>query len=297
MLDPLNPAEIILGTCRVWRGPASGAGWTHSNLLSGMLDGDQGPVCNGNAEIRSMAAAPVTDDPSQPPGSERIYAGMAGFLDGGSLKPGHLFAAAVANDSQAPDAAWTDLYYSPVTNHPASEFQFNPGGFDVSSIYADPHDATGQTVYATVQAISQRSGGQAVLYRSSDAGGHWLDIGANLPDAPANSIVVDPHDARVVYVALDTGVYFTNDVAACSAANAACWNVLGSGLPNAPVTQLKTFSQGAIQLLRASTYGRGLWQVPLVSSGLLRTTVTVSPLALTFAAQQAETIKIGRAHV
>src|SRR5277367_4101534 len=55
MLDPQNTANVIVGTCRVWRGPATGgSGWSSSSQLSGMLDGVGGSYCDGNAEIRSL---------------------------------------------------------------------------------------------------------------------------------------------------------------------------------------------------------------------------------------------------
>jgi len=41
-------------------------------------------------------------------------------------------------------------------------------------------------------------------------------------------------------------------------------------LPNVPVTALKIFHAGATKLLRASTYGRGLWQFPLTTAANFR---------------------------
>jgi len=285
ILDPGNTQDLILGTCRLWRGPASGAGWGTANLLSGMLDADQEPFCDGNAEIRTVAAG-VTQSA---PGSEYLYAGMAGPQDGGGLVPGHLFAAAISSISAPSNTTWTDQYSSPVTNHPTGASQFNPGGFDISSIYADPHDPSGQTVYVTIQGYSGAYVSEPLLYRSTDAGAHWLDISANLPNAPANSVVVDPNNPNIVYVATDTGVYFTQDVSDCIPLASVCWNVMGSGLPNAPVISLMTYNQGATQTLRAATYGRGIWQIDLLTAGTTPTTATVAPASLTFAPQQVET--------
>ena len=48
ILDPQNTANLIVGTCRVWRGPAAnGAAWSGSNALSPMLDTVQNPYCDG----------------------------------------------------------------------------------------------------------------------------------------------------------------------------------------------------------------------------------------------------------
>ena len=57
ILDPADSANMIVGTCRVWRGPASGgSAWSAANVLSPMLDGVSEPNCNGNALVRSLAA-------------------------------------------------------------------------------------------------------------------------------------------------------------------------------------------------------------------------------------------------
>jgi hypothetical protein len=285
ILDPADTSNLILGTCRVWRGPASGTGWSKSNLLSGMLDGVQNGFCNGNAEIRSLAAAPNSAGGS---GAEQLYAGMAGVYDGGGLIPGHVFTAAV-NSNSAANTQWTDISASPVTNHVSAGAQFNSAGFDISSVYADPHDATGQTIYVTVQGSSSVVVSSPLVYRSTDAGAHWSDITANLAPAPANSIVVDPNNANVIYVALDTGAYFTENVGSCTLTGAQCWNVYGSGLPNAPVMRLMVYNQGATQELRAATHGRGVWEVPLATAGVVSTNAVLSPNILTFQAQQLQT--------
>ncbi len=55
-LDSANTSEILIGTCRISRGPANGSGWSAANAISPILDGSGGTVCNGNALIRSIAA-------------------------------------------------------------------------------------------------------------------------------------------------------------------------------------------------------------------------------------------------
>ena len=72
------------------------------------------------------------------------------------------------------------------------------------AIAVDPHDANGATIYATIMGF-----GVPHLYRSTNFGGTWTNLSANLPDAPANAVFIDPNDANTVYVALDTGVYVT----------------------------------------------------------------------------------------
>ena len=292
LLDPALPASVLLGTCRVWRGPASdGTLWSSSNELSPLLAGPQNTSCGGsNPLLRSLAAGgPVSNSgTSANAGSEVLYAGMAGTLDGGLTTAGHLFSTA-SGQTASSSTAWADLALNPVTNDLASNHVFNPGGFDLSSIYADPHDTTGQTVYVTVMGFAGNGINAPHLYRSIDGGAHWLNVSSNLPNAPANSVLVDPNDANTVYLAMDTGVYVTTSITNCTSTN--CWSIYGTGLPNAPAIQLLAApamptGDGRVGELRVSTYGRGLWQLPLLTaSTLTQPAMTLSPTDLTFSAQ------------
>jgi hypothetical protein len=91
-------------------------------------------------------------------------------------------------------------------------------------------------------------------------------------------------------VALDTGVYVTRNINLCTDSSQDCWSPLGTGLPGAPVMQLQALNYGSAAFLRASTYGRGLWQVPLLTAGVTPTSATLSPSTLTFANQAVNTL-------
>ncbi len=302
LLDPALPATVLIGTCRVWRGPVdNGALWSSSNAISSLLAGPQNSSCAAsNPVLRSLAAGDpaITAAAPQNAGSTVLYAGMAGRLDGGGPAfGGHLFATTTANiDTNA--TAWTDLAASPVTNDTSGSGLFNPGGFDLSSIAVDPHDPTGRTIYATVMGFTNNGTNAPHLYSSTDGGAHWLNISSNLPNAPANSVAVDPNDANTVYVALDTGVYVTQAVATCAppgSAPANCWSIYGASLPNAPVVQLAAApdmptGDGRLGELRAATYGRGIWQIPLLNAvSSIQPAISLSPAALTFATQAVAT--------
>ena len=292
LLDPALNTNALVGTCRVWRGPETGGGlWSTSNAISAPLGGLADNFCGGtDATIRSLAAGGQTllSSNAQNSGSPVLYAGISGALAGGSISAGHIFRTASASTAGA-STQWSDLTGNAVTNDTAN--RFNAGGFDVSSIAVDRSDATGLTVYATVQGF-----GYPHVYRSTNGGATWLNISANLPNAPANAVAVDPNNPVVVYVAMDTGVYVAQDVTTCVASTTgttgACWSVYGTALPNAPVTSLVA-SQGigipgavTAGILRAGTYGRGIWQIPLVTAGQAASPVaSFSPASLTFGAQ------------
>lgn len=285
MLDPLDSSQMLLGTCRIWRGPADGMAWTNSNLLSTMLDGVQQSFCNGNQLIQSMSATA-----SGSSGAEQIYAGMTGSGMTG-LAPGHVYTQTIPATPNGP-VPWTDLTENTVTNASGtpSETRFNPDGYGISSLYADPHDPTGMTVYATVQEFVAPMDFSRTLYGSTDGGQQWLNLSNNLPKVPANSVVVDPNDAQIVYVATDAGVWYTLNIASCADFTQPCWNPMGTGLPYSPVLKLRTINEGSNSLLVASTYGRGVWEIPLLSAGTASTAATVSPASLDFGNQQAQTV-------
>jgi hypothetical protein len=286
LIDALDPAQLLVGTCRVWRGPTDGSGWKGSNAISAILDfGQSTGACFGDALISSMAAMAL------PGSTERIYVCMHGSANGGADLAGHVLSA-VFNPASRAMPVWQDLTLGPVTNDGNS---LNKFGMDVSSILIDSHDPTGNTAYLTVAGISNTAGEVRVVYRTTDGGAHWVSLNANLFSAPANSIAVDPGDANTVYIATDQGVYFTTQVESCALNLSNCWSVFGTGMPAAPVVALSASPSGvAAPVLVAATYGRGIWQTPLFTAGTSITAAAVTPPDLTFANQAFGTSSIAQ---
>ena len=162
----------------------------------------------------------------------------------------------------------------------------NKFGMDISSILIDRHDTTGNTAYVTVEGARNSSEVVRTAYSTTDGGAHWTNLTANLPDAPASGMVVDPQNANTVYIATDEGVYFTTEVASCGVVPSNCWSVFGAGLPAAPVVALSASPGNAsLPMLVAATYGRGIWQIPLSTAGTSLTSAVASSTALTFGSQ------------
>ena len=277
LIDPLDNTQLLVGTCRMWRGPVDGSGWTLENAISPILDGVSGlPYCSGDALIRSIAALPLGDR------TEAVYVGTYGTLNGGGILAGHVVKA-VYDPSASGFPAWQDVSFTPVSN---DQVAFNYLRLDISSIFIDPHDPTGSTVYVTVAGAPDADHPIRTIYRTTDGGAHWTEIMSNLPESPANSIVIDPQDANTAYVATDQGVYSTRQVANCGAGSVNCWSVFGAGLPYAPVTQLDAAPpSSASSVLLAGTYGRGIWQIPLWTSGTQNASASVQPTSLSFKSQ------------
>jgi hypothetical protein len=277
LVDPVDSTQLLIGTCQVWRGSAngSGSGW---RTISTILDSGATGACNGDGLIRSMDAMALAD------GSEMIYLGMYGWTSYRANLPGHVWSATF-NPSSSAMPKWNDL-----TPPPTGSNTMNPYHLDISSVFIDPHDPSGNTVYVTVEGVSEPRENVSEVYRSTDGGKSWSDITANLPEAPANSLVVDPQNANTVYVATDQGVWFTTEAENCALSLSNCWSVFGAGLPEAPVVALSAAPVTAsAQVLIAGTYGRGIWQTPLFTAGTSITAAAVTPASLSFPSQVSQT--------
>ena len=288
LVDPVDPTQLLVGTCRVWRGPANGIGWNSSSAISPLLDNPGfTSSCNGDAIIRSIAALPAGE------GQEVIYVGMSGAGDGGGILAGHVLRAVLLPNGEEP--VWTDLTLNPVDND--LQHRMNAYGYDISSIYVDPHDATGNTVYLTVEGMPQTGQKVQTIYRSADGGANWTDLASNLPYSPANAVVVDPQDANTVYVGLDAGVWFTTQAGTggCADPVGACWSEFGTGLPTVPIVGLIASSAAAqSRTLTAASYGRGVWQTPLFTAEIGLTTAQAAPSSLMFNDQAVGTVSSTR---
>lgn len=263
ILDPTTPAMLV-GTCRVWRGPRTGGAFT---ALSPNFDSLGSGTCTGSEvnQVRALAAGGLADSE----GAGVIYATTSGFgpIDGPLSTPtgGHVW---VTTEATTGPAAFMDV----TDNGPQGNI--NPNQFPISAVALDSSDATGRTAYITIMGFT---GGTGHVWKTTNAGTFWTDFTANLPDSPVNAVVVYPPMSQV-YVATDIGVFG-------SSTGSASWTELGPApgpdqtgfLPNVAVTALGVFASGGQQLLRASTYGRGIWQFNLVVTPDFQLRVSDSP--------------------
>lgn len=89
--------------------------------------------------------------------------------------------------------------------------------------------------------------------------------------APAYAVVVDPANRDVVYVGTSVGVWRGT----LKSGPKWDWEVLSTGLPEAPVHDLTITIAGGVRLLRAAITSRGIWELELPSDGTPRTFVRV----------------------
>lgn len=121
----------------------------------------------------------------------------------------------------------------------------------VSAIVFDPRDE--MVVYATYATF-----GGAHVWRSGDGGLTWTSLdgaGAGvLPDAPINTLAVDPRDAARIYAGGDLGLFISTD-----GGQSWAWERGGAGA--AGVEWLVLHQAGDEVALFAFTNGHGVWRL------------------------------------
>ncbi len=90
---------------------------------------------------------------------------------------------------------------------------------------------------------------------STDAGATFTNISANLPAIVARAIVTDDNTPRGIYVGMNIGVYYQLE-------GDASWTAYSDNLPLVGINELEI--QKTAGKLRAATYGRGVWESPIV---------------------------------
>lgn len=89
------------------------------------------------------------------------------------------------------------------------------------------------------------------LYLSENKGATWTNISDNLPNLPITSAAFDPNEPGGIYVGTAVGVFYRNDAIGE-------WIRFNNGLPSVQVRDIDVIAGG--QVLRAATFGRGLWE-------------------------------------
>lgn len=264
MLDLRSSTTMMVGTCRVWRGPRTGGAFV---ALSPNFDSLGTGACSGTEvnQVRALDTGGLTDQT----GSSVVYATTSGL---GPME-GPLQSSAGGRVWVTTDASIGPPGFTDVTGN-GPQGCINPNQYPVSGVAIDTSNSSGNTAYVTIMGFT---GGPGHVWKTTNAGATWTDFTANLPDSPANAVVVYPASSQV-FVATDVGVF-------ASPTSSPNWTELGPRpgtnqpgfLPNVAVTAIGVFASGGQQLLRASTYGRGMWQFNLVITPDFQFSVSDSP--------------------
>lgn len=128
-----------------------------------------------------------------------------------------------------------------------SEISGNPGyptdNLRITDIEVRPSNA--DHVWITVGGFSDG----VKVFQSINAGLSWVNLSGSIPNVPVNTIQVDVNNNA--YIGTDIGVFYRapgmND-----------WVPFWHQLPIIPVTDMELYESDG--LLRASTFGRGVWE-------------------------------------
>lgn len=121
------------------------------------------------------------------------------------------------------------------------------GGF--SSIVPSFHDKA--TLYCSLERRHD-NGYIPGIFKSTDFGTTWKDIGSSLPGEIVISLCEDPVKPGILYAGTNIGVFVTVD-------DGKTWDVLGNNLPSSPVYDLKVHPVAGE--LIAGTFGRGIYKI------------------------------------
>lgn len=92
-------------------------------------------------------------------------------------------------------------------------------------------------------------------YYSTDAGATWTNISGTLPNYPTNALAIEGGADNRMYIGMEAGVYYRDNTTAD-------WVQYDEGLPVLEVTDME-INRGT-NMLRMSSWGRGLWETPLL---------------------------------
>lgn len=123
----------------------------------------------------------------------------------------------------------------------------------ISDIAFAPHsDSILVVSFANYQANNNK------VFITFDQGHNWTNITHNLGDMPIRCVVIDDSPEHNIYLGAEIGVYVKS-------MQDTSWSLYNTNLPNMTVSDLE-IHHGA-NALRAATWGRGMWQIPLKDRG------------------------------
>jgi len=207
---------------------------------------------DGNTMIAGYRNIWITHDLKNPTALtwKKISNNLAGtnepyitVLEQSPAQPGMLYASRGdrrlfrTDDFNPAKPVWIDLTPNLPVNGTPGDLECDP--FDPGTVY---------------MALARR------VFKSTDKGETWTNISGSLPDISMNTLLFDESGAEGLYVGTDAGVYFRD-------AGMTDWVFYNVNLPaSVEVSELEVYYDHLTpskSRLRASTFGRGMWETPL----------------------------------
>jgi uncharacterized repeat protein (TIGR01451 family) len=236
VMNQSNPNQLFLGTYRLYRTDNAKA-TKASDVTWQAISPDLTSGCTGTAPngARTCAISAIGVG-----GGTAVYTGS---LDG------LLYVAADGVTSSNP--TWTRIDQVGVPKRPVTQIAVDRSNY--------------RTAYVSYAGFSAATPGRpGHVYKTTDAGKSWADISGNLPDAPVNSIILDPSFPNTLYAGTDVGPFVTYD-------GGAHWTGMGSGFPVVAIWQMDL--DPSHRTMIAGTHGRGAF---VMNDGLASSALVVS---------------------
>ncbi|MCB1050618.1 MAG: hypothetical protein H6510_06840 [Acidobacteria bacterium] len=254
----------------------------HNVMYTSFPNGGHSRSTDGGASFQSITEGgdgtwitPFAQDPLTPATLYRAAKGVYKSTDRGSnwtaISPeisGYTLGAMAIAPSNPNVIFVADLWYNQnsqvlarTTDGGTNWSQVNsPGG--ISDLAIHPTDPN--IIYGARYGYNAGS----KVFKSTDGGANWTNISGSLPNMPVNCVLIDKGRPGDVYVGTDLGVFLSED--------GGPWSPFGTGIANVIVMDLDI--QHSSRKLRAATFGRGLWEIPIpAANGGGGGTVTPDP--------------------
>ncbi len=224
--DPNTSGRVYYGTFQLYLTTNSAATW--SSISPDLTNGSP-------STIRAIAVAPSD--------SNTVYVGTSASSAAASK---------IQKTTNAGGGAlWTDVTSTATL----------PTGRTATAIGVDANNPLiAYVAYSGFSGCTSCLDSKGHVFRTTDGGITWQDIsgtgGTALPNAPVNTLLVDPDIANVVFVGTDVGVFRTGDA---TQGSGTVWTTVGTGLPNVIINSLTM--RRASRILRAATSGRSAWVI------------------------------------
>jgi len=218
-----NPNQMFLGTYRLYRSnnaETPSAGDVHWDAISGDLTtGCAGAAPNG-ARGCLISAVGVAD------GGDGVWVGTDDAVV--QVSPN-----AVTSDNPT----WTRVGQGAFPNRPVDQIAVDRSNWRIAYV-----------AFGGFGAATPRNRGH--IFSTTDGGKTFRDATANLPDVPANSVVIDPSDSNTIYVGTDVGTFVSTNAGRE-------YKRLGNGMPKVATWQLDYDATNGV--LISGTHGRSAY--------------------------------------
>jgi photosystem II stability/assembly factor-like uncharacterized protein len=260
-IDFVSPATMYAACQRfnIFKSTANGGFGSWNAALNGI-----------NTADRVLFIPPLVMDPSNPQilyfGTYRVYRTANGASNWIAISPdltgGDPFFGVISTIAVAPNNSNT-VYVGTLDSR--VQVTTNAGGGSptwtnvsaglpprsVTHLAVDPTSST--TAYVAFSGFTGFGDSLGHVFKTINGGTTWIDISSDLPNTPVNFLVIDPDSPSRLFVATDVGVFYSTTAGGS-------WTSLVNGLPRVAVLGLTLHRSSGT--LRASTHGRGAWDIP-----------------------------------